>query len=76
MTRLPRAVATRFTGLPITLAQIEKVNVTGGPLPASSGEETLDAQWTSGMAPSAAGQYVRGSPLRSACPAIAQPSQR
>jgi kumamolisin len=43
----------RQAGLPTTLAQIEKVNVSGGPLPAASGEETLDAQWTSGIAPGA-----------------------
>ncbi len=41
------------SGLSATLAQIEKVNVSGGPLPAPSGEETLDAQWTSGIAPGA-----------------------
>jgi kumamolisin len=40
-------------GLPVTLAQIEKINVSGGPLPPPEGEETLDAQWTSGMAPGA-----------------------
>jgi len=39
--------------LPITLAQIDKINVSGGPLPAPSGEETLDASWTSGIAPGA-----------------------
>jgi kumamolisin len=39
--------------LPVTLAQIEKINVSGGPLPPPEGEETLDAQWTSGMAPGA-----------------------
>jgi len=43
-------------GLPITLAQIEKVNVSGGALPAPSGEETLDASWASGIAP---GSHVR-----------------
>ncbi len=40
-------------GLPVTLAQIEKVNVSGGQLPSPEGEETLDAQWTSGIAPGA-----------------------
>src|SRR5215831_2123481 len=40
-------------GLPITLAQIEKVNVPGTALPAPSGEETLDASWASGIAPGA-----------------------
>jgi kumamolisin len=40
-------------GLPVTLAHIEKVNVSGGALPAPSGEETLDASWASGIAPGA-----------------------
>ncbi len=40
-------------GVAVTLAQINKVNVAGGPLPAPSGEETLDASWTSGIAPGA-----------------------
>jgi kumamolisin len=40
-------------GLPVTLAQIEKINVSGGQLPPPEGEETLDAQWTSGIAPGA-----------------------
>jgi kumamolisin len=39
--------------LPVTLAQIEKINVSGGQLAPPEGEETLDAQWTSGMAPGA-----------------------
>jgi kumamolisin len=39
--------------LPITLQQIEKINVNGGPLPPSEGEETLDVSWASGIAPSA-----------------------
>ena len=39
--------------LPVTLAQIEKINVSGGQLPPPEGEETLDAQWTSGIAPGA-----------------------
>jgi kumamolisin len=40
-------------GLPVTMAQVDKINVGGGPLPAPSGEETLDASWTSGIAPKA-----------------------
>jgi kumamolisin len=40
-------------GVPVTLAQIQKINVGGGALPAPSGEETLDASWTSGIAPGA-----------------------
>ncbi len=40
-------------GVPVTLAQVQKINVGGGALPATSGEETLDASWTSGVAPGA-----------------------
>jgi len=40
-------------GIPATLAQIQKVNVKGTPLPPPEGEETLDVQWTSGIAPGA-----------------------
>ena len=36
-----------------TLAQIEKINVNGGSLPAPAGEETLDVSWASGIAPGA-----------------------
>ncbi|HET6970236.1 MAG TPA: protease pro-enzyme activation domain-containing protein [Phenylobacterium sp.] len=43
----------RDCGLGVTLAQIAKINVGGGPLPNPSGEETLDASWTSGIAPGA-----------------------
>ena len=39
--------------LPETPNRIEKINVQGGTLPAMEGEETLDAQWTSGIAPDA-----------------------
>jgi kumamolisin len=39
--------------LPVTLAQIEKINVQGGHLPAPEGEETLDVEWSSGVAPGA-----------------------
>jgi kumamolisin len=39
--------------LPVTLKQIEKINVKGGPLPPREGEETLDAEWASGIAPGA-----------------------
>ena len=35
------------------LSHIEKVNVLGGQVPAPSGEETLDVEWTSGLAPGA-----------------------
>jgi kumamolisin len=40
-------------GLPVTMAQIDKINVGGGTLPPPSGEETLDASWASGIAPKA-----------------------
>ena len=39
--------------LPVKLAQIEKINVKGVNLPAPEGEETLDAEWSSGIAPGA-----------------------
>jgi kumamolisin len=39
--------------LNITLAQIQKINVNNASLPAPSGEETMDVQWTSGTAPAA-----------------------
>jgi kumamolisin len=48
--------------LPITLAQIEKINVDGGPLPPTEGEETLDVEWSSGIAPGATVRvYASGS---------------
>jgi kumamolisin len=39
--------------VPVTMAQITEINVNGGPLPASTGEETLDVSWSSGVAPGA-----------------------
>ncbi|HUB60181.1 MAG TPA: S53 family peptidase [Puia sp.] len=39
--------------LPSNLGRIQKINVGGGQLPAIEGEETLDAEWTSGIAPGA-----------------------
>jgi kumamolisin len=39
--------------LPISLAQVQKVNVSGGVLPPVEGEETLDVEWASGVAPGA-----------------------
>jgi kumamolisin len=39
--------------LPVTLTRITKINVKGGPLPAPEGEETLDVEWASGVAPGA-----------------------
>jgi kumamolisin len=43
----------QHNNVPVTLAQIEKVNVSGGHLPAPEGEETLDVEWSSGIAPDA-----------------------
>ena len=40
-------------GIPADLGRIEKINVKGGPLPPPEGEETLDVEWTSGIAPKA-----------------------
>jgi kumamolisin len=40
-------------GVDVTLSQIEKINVGGGHLPAVEGEETLDVEWSSGVAPGA-----------------------
>jgi kumamolisin len=37
----------------IDIARIEKVNVAGSGLPAPTGEETLDVEWASGIAPAA-----------------------
>src|SRR5205085_10609744 len=39
--------------LPVKIQQIEKINVQGGQLPTPEGEETLDAEWSSGIAPGA-----------------------
>ncbi len=36
--------------VPSNLNRVEMINVGGGQLPAPSGEETLDAEWTSGIA--------------------------
>jgi kumamolisin len=43
----------RRNNLPVTLQQVEKINVSGGHLPVPEGEETLDTEWTSGVAPGA-----------------------
>jgi kumamolisin len=39
--------------VPVTLAQIEKINVKAGVTPPPEGEETLDVEWSSGIAPGA-----------------------
>jgi kumamolisin len=41
------------TNSTVTLKQIEKINVKGGSLPPQEGEETLDVEWASGIAPGA-----------------------
>jgi kumamolisin len=43
----------KVNGLPGSLNRIDKINVQGKTPPAMEGEETLDAQWTSGIAPDA-----------------------
>ena len=43
----------KLNGLKTTIKQIEMINVNGVTLPPQEGEETLDAQWTSGIAPGA-----------------------
>lgn len=40
-------------GIAQSISNIENINVIGGTLPAASGEETLDVEWTSGIAPGA-----------------------
>ncbi|WP_208648317.1 S53 family peptidase [Paraburkholderia hospita] len=40
-------------GLSTSINQVTKINVNGATLPPTEGEETLDAQWTSGIAPDA-----------------------
>ena len=39
--------------VPVKLSQIQKINVKGGQLPPREGEETLDVEWASGIAPGA-----------------------
>ena len=46
----------------MTLGQVEKVNVKGGQLPPLEGEETLDVEWATGIAPGATVRvYASGS---------------
>jgi kumamolisin len=49
--------------LPVTLKNIEKINVNGGSLPAPEGEETLDVEWSTGAAPGATVGFMRPVPL-------------
>ena len=39
--------------VPASSTRVEKINVKGDPLPPPSGEETLDVEWSSGIAPGA-----------------------
>jgi kumamolisin len=43
----------RRNALPIEPSQVTMINVQGGVLPPPSGEETLDVEWSSGVAPGA-----------------------
>jgi kumamolisin len=43
----------KAAGVSVTMAQIAEINVSGGTTPAPSGEETLDASWSSSIAPGA-----------------------
>ena len=46
----------------VTLGNVEKVNVSGGVLPPQEGEETLDVEWATGIAPGATVRvYASGS---------------
>jgi kumamolisin len=48
--------------VPASLQRIEKINVKGGALPPPEGEETLDVEWSSGIAPDASIRiYATGS---------------
>lgn len=50
--------------LPATLDRIEKINVKGGRLPPREGEETLDVEWASGVAPGAKVRIYASGSLR------------
>jgi kumamolisin len=41
----------RANGIAADIANIQKINVTGATLPPPEGEETLDVEWSSGVAP-------------------------
>jgi kumamolisin len=43
----------RANGLSTTITRVQKINVTGVNLPPPDGEETMDAEWSSGVAPGA-----------------------
>src|SRR5947209_5367849 len=50
--------------LPTDTSRIERVNVKGGPLAPPEGEETLDVQWSSGIAPDAKVRVYASGSLR------------
>lgn len=50
--------------LPVNLSRIEKINVKGGPLPVREGEETLDVEWASAIAPGAKVRIYASGSLR------------
>ena len=51
-------------GLSTTIGQFTMINVAGGPLPPPEGEESLDAEWTSGVAPGAKVRIYASGSLR------------
>jgi kumamolisin len=52
----------KWNNLPVSLNQVVKINVKGGTLPPTEGEETLDVSWTSGVATGATVRvYASGS---------------
>ena len=55
----------RVNQLGVTLGQVEKVNVKGGQLPPLEGEETLDVEWATGIAPGATVACTPVGPCRS-----------
>jgi kumamolisin len=51
-------------GLAIKPSQVKRINVSGGQLPPVEGEETLDVQWSSGIAPDATIRVYAAGSLR------------
>lgn len=52
----------KWNNLSVSLNQVVKINVKGGTLPPTEGEETLDVSWASGIAPGATVRvYASGS---------------
>jgi len=51
-------------GIKRTGSSVQKINVNGGPLPPAEGEETLDAEWASGIAPGATVRIYASGSLR------------